>query len=261
MQKLTVIKIGGNIVDDEKALADFLLAFAQIHSPKILVHGGGKLATKLACDLAIPTEMVEGRRITSAAMLPVTVMVYAGLINKQIVAQLQHYQCDALGVSGADAQLILSHKRAIEPIDYGFVGDFTPQEVNSTRLHQFLALGLCPVFSAITADQEGQLLNTNADTIASNLAISLATHYQVELVYCFEHQGVLRDRKDEHSVIPQIHSANFNQLKNEGVISDGMLPKIANALAAVEQKVHQVCIKSAQDLLKPTAGTIISQYI
>ncbi|MDM1043736.1 acetylglutamate kinase [Myroides sp. 1354] len=259
MQKLTVIKIGGNIVDDERALKDFLDAFAQLNSPKILVHGGGKLATKLATELAIPTAMVEGRRITSEAMLPLTVMVYAGLINKQLVAQLQQRHCDALGVSGADAQLIKSHKRPIAPIDYGFVGDFSPQDVHHTRLKQLLEIGLCPVFSAITANQEGQLLNTNADTIASNLAIALATDYQVELVYCFEHAGVLRDIKDKNSVIPSIHPSNFDQLKEEGIISEGMLPKIANALAAVEQKVHRVCIKSAQELLIQTAGTIISQ--
>ncbi|WP_158962030.1 acetylglutamate kinase [Myroides fluvii] len=258
MQKLTVIKIGGNIVDNEKALHDFLALFVQIESPKILVHGGGKLATKLASELAISTEMVEGRRITSAAMLPVTVMVYAGLINKQIVAQLQQRKCDALGVSGADAQLIKSHKRPKVPVDYGYVGDFSPQDVQVHRLKQFLALGLCPVFSAITADQEGQLLNTNADTIASNLAIALATDYQVDLIYCFERKGVLRDIKDAESVISTINTANFDQLKNEGIIVEGMLPKIENALAAVEQKVHQVCIKSAQDLLKQTAGTVIS---
>lgn len=258
MQQLTIVKIGGNIVDDQKALHQFLDDFTQLPSPKILVHGGGKVATKLAEDLAIPTTLVEGRRITSAAMLPVTVMVYAGLLNKQIVGQLQGRGCDALGVCGADAQLITSHKRPVESLDYGFVGDFAPQDVHHTRLQQLLGLGLCPVFSAITADQEGQLLNTNADTIASHLAVALAPYYQVALVYCFEHCGVLRDRKDEHSVIPEIHSADFDQLKKEGVISDGMLPKIANALASVEQQVHCVCIKSAQDLLNPLAGTIIS---
>jgi len=259
MQTLTVIKIGGNIVDDEKALQDFLDDFAQINTPKILVHGGGKLATKLARELAIPTEMVEGRRITSAAMLPVTVMVYAGLINKQIVAQLQQRKCDAFGVSGADAKLITSHKRAVQTIDYGFVGDFTPEDVNHLRLKQLLDLGLCPVFSAITADENGQLLNTNADTIASNLAIALATHYQVALIYCFERKGVLRDITDETSVIRLINAHNYKQLKEEGVIAAGMVPKITNALAAIDQNVHQVCIKQAQELLNPIAGTIISQ--
>lgn len=259
MQKLTVVKIGGNIVDDECALQDFLDVFVQLDYPKILVHGGGKLATKLAADLGIPTDMVQGRRVTTAAMLPVAVMVYAGLINKQIVAQLQKRQCDALGVSGTDAQLITTRKRPVESVDFGFVGDFKPQDVNGERLQQLLNLGFCPVFSAITADKEGQLLNTNADTIASNLAISLATHYEVDLIYCFEKKGVLRDVQDETSVITTINSSNFNQLKEAGVIVDGMLPKIANALAAVEQSVYQVCIKQAKDLLDTMAGTTISQ--
>ncbi|MBB1150962.1 MULTISPECIES: acetylglutamate kinase [unclassified Myroides] len=260
MQKLTVIKIGGNIVDDAKALSDFLTAFAQLDTLKILVHGGGKIATKLADSLGIPTEMVEGRRITSEDMLAVTVMVYAGWINKQIVAQLQTRNCDALGVSGSDAQLITSQRRPVTTIDYGFVGDFTPEEVNGKRLKQLLELELCPVFSAITADQQGQLLNTNADTIASNLAIALARHYQVDLVYCFERKGVLRDIHDDSSVIHTINPLIFNQLKEEGVIATGMVPKIANALAAVEREVYRVCIKQAQDLLDPMAGTTISHY-
>lgn len=260
MQKLTVVKIGGNIVDDVVALEDFLAMYTQLPSPKILVHGGGKLATKLADDMAIPTEMIEGRRITSAAMLPITVMVYAGLINKQIVAQLQQQNCDAIGLSGADGQLIVSHKRPVHKVDYGFVGDFTPKEVNTTRLEQLLTLGLCPVFCAITADKEGQLLNTNADTIASNLAVALASLYQVELVYCFEKQGVLYDVKDENSVIPTINPTNFIALKREGVIAAGMLPKIENALAAVQQQVSKVCIKQAKSLLDETAGTVIGLH-
>ncbi len=259
MQKLTVIKIGGNIVDDAKALSDFLDAFSQVEAPKILVHGGGKLATKLADQLGVSTDMVEGRRITTQAMLPVTVMVYAGLINKQIVAQLQNRKCDALGVSGADGQLITSTKRPVSTVDYGFVGDCTPQDVNTTRLQQILNLGLCPVFSAITADKEGQLLNTNADTIASNLAIALTTHYHVDLVYCFERKGVLRDVQDENSVISNLNAINFKQLKEEGIIAAGMVPKIVNALNAVEQKVAQVYIKQANDLLDEKAGTCISR--
>lgn len=260
MQKLTLVKIGGTIVDDAIALKEFLALYTQLPSPKILVHGGGKIATKLANDLAIPTEMIQGRRITSAAMLPVTVMVYAGLINKQIVAQLQQKNCDAIGLSGADAQLIVSHKRPVQNIDYGFVGDFTPKDVNTTRLGQLIDLGLCPVFSAITSDNEGQLLNTNADTIASNLAVALASLYQVELVYCFEKKGVLYDVKDENTVISIINPTNFKALKKEGVIAAGMLPKIENALAAVEQKVSKVCIKQAESLLDETAGTVIRLY-
>lgn len=257
MQSLTVIKIGGNIVDNEEALTTFLDTYAQIQGPKVLVHGGGKLATRMANQLGIETQMVNGRRVTDDAMLPIAVMVYAGLINKQIVAQLQHRGCDAMGFSGADAQVITSHKRSVKPIDYGFVGDFTPKDVNTPRIKQLIEIGLCPVFSAITADKEGQLLNTNADTIASNLAVALASHYEVSLVYCFERNGVLQDINNENSVISTINRESFNQLKNAGIIADGMLPKIENALAAIDQNVKKVCIKKAEHLLNEQAGTTI----
>lgn len=257
MQSLTVIKIGGNIVDDESALNAFLDIYARIEGPKVLVHGGGKLATRMAAQLGIETQMVNGRRITDEAMLPIAVMVYAGLINKQITAQLQARGCDAMGISGADAKLIQSHKRPTEPIDYGYVGDFEASDVNVVRLQQLLEIGISPVFSAITADKEGQLLNTNADTIASNIAVALATKYKVALVYCFERKGVLQDINDENSVINTINQENFTQLKQQGVIADGMLPKIENALAAVNQGVDKVCIKKAEDLLDIKAGTTI----
>lgn len=257
MQSLTVIKIGGNIVDDESALNAFLDIYARIEGPKVLVHGGGKLATRMASQLGIETQMVNGRRITDEAMLLIAVMVYAGLINKQITAQLQARGCDAMGISGADAKLIQSHKRPIEPIDYGYVGDFEASDVNVVRLQQLLEIGISPVFSAITADKEGQLLNTNADTIASNIAVALATKYKVALVYCFERKGVLQDINDENSVINTINQENFTQLKQQGVIADGMLPKIENALAAVNQGVDKVCIKKAEDLLDIKAGTTI----
>lgn len=257
MQSLTVIKIGGNIVDNESALSDFLETYAKIEGPKVLVHGGGKLATRMATQLGIETQMVNGRRITDDAMLPIAVMVYAGLINKQITAQLQARGCDAMGISGADAKLIQSHKRPIEPINYGYVGDFEASDVNVVRLKQLIEIGINPVFSAITADKEGQLLNTNADTIASNLAVALATEYKVALVYCFERKGVLQDMNNEDSVITTINQENFTQLKQQGVIADGMLPKITNALAAVNQGVNRVCIKKAEDLLDEMAGTTI----
>lgn len=257
MQSLTVIKIGGNIVDNESASSDFLDTYAKIEGPKVLVHGGGKLATRMATQLGIETQMVNGRRITDDAMLPIAVMVYAGLINKQITAQLQARGCDAMGISGADAKLIQSHKRPIEPINYGYVGDFEASDVNVVRLKQLIEIGINPVFSAITADKEGQLLNTNADTIASNLAVALATEYKVALVYCFERKGVLQDMNNEDSVITTINQENFTQLKQQGVIADGMLPKITNALAAVNQGVNRVCIKKAEDLLDEMAGTTI----
>ncbi|MDM1379713.1 acetylglutamate kinase [Myroides marinus] len=259
MQSLTVIKIGGNIVDDESSLQAFLDTYASIEGPKVLVHGGGKLATRMATQLGIETQMVNGRRITDEAMLPIAVMVYAGLINKQITAQLQSRGCDAIGISGADAKLIQSHKRPTEPIDYGYVGDFKASDVNVVRLKQLVEIGLSPVFSAITADKEGQLLNTNADTIASNLAVALATEYKVALIYCFERKGVLLDINNEDSVISTINRENFTQLKEQGVIADGMLPKIENALAAIDQGVDKVCIKKAEDLLEAEAGTTIQR--
>lgn len=257
MQSLTVIKIGGNIVDKESALSAFLDTYAKIEGPKVLVHGGGKLATRMATQLGIKSEIVNGRRITDETMLPITVMVYAGLINKQITAQLQARGCDAMGISGADAKLIQSHKRPTVPINYGYVGDFEASDVNVVRLKQLIEIGINPVFSAITADKEGQLLNTNADTIASNLAVALATEYKVALVYCFERKGVLQDMNNEDSVITTINQENFTQLQQQGVIADGMLPKITNALAAVNQGVNRVCIKKAEDLLDEMAGTTI----
>lgn len=259
MQNLTVIKIGGNIVDNEYALQSFLNTYAQIQGPKILVHGGGKLATRMAKQLGLDTQMVNGRRITDEKMLPIAVMVYAGLINKQMVAQLQSRGCDAMGFSGADAKLITSRKRPINPIDFGFVGDFESSDVNVARLTQLLEIGLCPVFSAITADKDGQLLNTNADTIASNLAIALATVYKVDLVYCFERKGVLQDLNDENSVISSMNRTSFEQLKKQGIIAEGMLPKIENALAAIDQNVSKVCIKNADDLLDDKTGTTIQK--
>ena len=257
MQNLTVIKIGGNIVDNEQLLQSFLNIYSQIEGHKILVHGGGKLATRLATQLGLETQMVNGRRITDEQMLSVAVMVYAGLINKQITAQLQARNCDAIGLSGADAKIIQSTKRSTTPIDYGFVGDLQASDINTERVKQLIDLGLCPIFSAITADREGQLLNTNADTIASTLAVAMTNFFNVSLVYCFERKGVLQNINDENSVISIIDKISFTQLKQEGVIADGMLPKIENALAAINQGVKSVCIKQAEDLLDKNAGTTI----
>lgn len=257
MQTLTVVKIGGNIVDNPDKLDDFLSVFNQIAGPKILVHGGGKIATSMASKLGVESEMIQGRRVTNAQTLPITVMVYAGLVNKNIVAKLQHKSCDAIGFCGADARLIISQKRSVSPIDYGFVGDFKAKDVNVVRLGQFLKMGLVPVFSAITCDISGQLLNTNADTIASNLAIALANEFIVNLIYCFELKGVLVDINQPDSVIEIINHKNFEVLKEQGIINQGMLPKIENALAAIDQNVNKVCIKQADDLLDSLAGTTI----
>ncbi|MHC5310695.1 acetylglutamate kinase [Myroides sp. LJL116] len=256
-QKITVVKIGGNIVDDAKALEDFLDIYAQIPGKKILVHGGGKLATKMANDLDLPTTMIQGRRVTCDKMLPITVMVYAGLINTTITALLQKRKCDAIGLNGSDAAIITASKRPIDPVDFGFVGDFQAKDVNVKRIEQLLDLDLYPVFCAITADQNGQLLNTNADTIASNLSIALAQDYSVDLIYCFEHKGVLIDIKDPNSVISNINSSSFTSLLDKGIVKDGMVPKIQNALVATKQGVSKVCIKLAQDLLDPAQGTTI----
>ncbi|TDS52163.1 acetylglutamate kinase [Myroides indicus] len=257
MKNLTIVKIGGNVVDDECALSDFIIAFSELECPKILVHGGGKIATQIAAKLGIETKMIEGRRVTDKKMIPIAVMVYAGWINKQIVAQLQANQCNAIGVSGADGHLIISSKRSKAPVDYGYVGDFEASDVNANMIQQLLNIKLTPVFSAITADANGHLLNTNADTIASNIAIALAKQYRVTLMYCFEHKGVLENIKDKNSVISSIDKISFMQLKADGIISDGMLPKIENALNAIHKGVCEVYIKNTEDILDKSKGTII----
>ena len=259
MQKLTIVKIGGNIVDHEERLDHVISLFSSLEGNKILVHGGGKLATRVATALGLQTYMVDGRRVTDKDMLPITVMVYAGLINKQIVGKLQSVGCDAIGLSGADARVIQTVKRVNDKIDYGFVGDMMTESVCTKRLVELLKLGLVPVFSAITADNKGQLLNTNADTIASAIAIALAESYEVDLVYCFEHNGVLRDIDDADSVIKNITPEHFTALQEQQVIGEGMIPKIMNALEAVNRNVKSVSIKKAEDILEAGAGTIISK--
>lgn len=256
MKKLTIVKIGGEVLDNAEKLNVFLNDFSQIEGAKILVHGGGKLATQLANKVGVNTELIDGRRITDKDTLPIAVMVYAGLINKQVVAQLQSIGCDALGLSGADGRMIQTVKRSTAVLDYGFVGDCTSKSIYVSRLQQFLELGLCPVFSAITVDNRGQLLNTNADTIASCLAIALSFSYKVSLVYCFEHKGVLQDIENPNAVIPSIDHAKFELLKGMGIITKGMLPKIENARQAVEQGVSEVWIKSYKSL-NQSEGTCI----
>lgn len=244
MEKLLVAKIGGNIVDNEEALASFLKDFAAIDQPKILIHGGGKIATRVAEKLGVKTEMINGRRITSKENLDVVVQLYAGLINKNIVAQLQATQtCNAIGFTGADANLITAVKRPVKDIDYGFVGDVV--SVNEDRIHQFLANGLTPVFCAITHDENGQLFNTNADTIASKIAVALSNYYEVSLYYCFELKGVLTDIANKDSVIEKINTEKYASLKREGIIADGMLPKMENCFDALQKNVAEVHIANA----------------
>lgn len=258
MEKLNIIKIGGNIVENETALKQFVKDFAALSGKKILVHGGGKIASQIAADLGIKAPMVDGRRITDTETLKVVTMVYAGLANKTVVSLLQANGCDAIGFSGADANIIRTVKRPVKTIDYGFAGDMTARSIHTDRLQDFLHIGLCPVFCAITHDGKGQLLNTNADTIASALATGLAALYDTSLIYCFEKKGVLKDINNEASVIPQITAANYSSLKETGTISDGMIPKLDNAFDALSKGVKQVIIKHADDVLNAFAGTIIS---
>ena len=255
--KIVVVKIGGNVIDNEEALERFVADFAQLPSPKILIHGGGKLATRLAEKLEIPTTMVEGRRVTDAATLDVVTMVYAGLINKRVVAKLQREGCNALGFSGADGNMIPAVKRNPEPLDYGFVGDIDASKINTQLLASLLESGVTPVFSAITHDGNGTLLNSNADSVASAVAVAASQSAETDLVFCFEKQGVLRDVEDEDSVISLITKADYPALRNDGIISKGMIPKIDNAFRAIDEGVASVTIKHSEALCNASAGTTI----
>lgn len=261
MNKLYIIKIGGNVLDDEKALKNFLNDFATIQAPKILIHGGGKIATKLGDQLGIQSNYVKGRRITDAPTLDLVTMVYGGLVNKQVVASLQNLHCNAMGVTGADGNLIKAKKRPVGDVDYGFVGDITPDSVNSTLLYFLLKQNVIPVFAPLT-HENGVMLNTNADTIASVLAISLSKHFDVRLIFCFEKKGVLRNVNDEHSVIRQLNEPEYQRLLAEGVFADGILPKLENAFSAIRSGVKEVLIGEASDLIRntrvDTEGTLIT---
>jgi len=250
--QLFVIKIGGNIIDDDDKLASFLKAFAAIKEKKILVHGGGKLATKMAGQLGIEQQMIDGRRITDAETLKIVTMVYAGLINKNIVAQLQAAGCNAIGLTGADGNVILSHKRMVKDLDYGFAGDV--DDVNSQFIHSLLSQNISPVLSPITHDGKGQLLNTNADTIAQETAKALSSMYKVHLVYSFEKAGVLLNAEDETSVIPVIDQNKYSDLKEKGLVFAGMIPKLDNAFAALHSGVRKVIIGKAEDLPQLITG-------
>lgn len=239
-QNLSIIKIGGNIIDNPIELAKFLEDFSKIEGNKILVHGGGKSASKMAENIGLTPQMIDGRRITDQAMLAVVVMVYAGEINKNIVAQLQANATNAMGFSGADGNLIQSSKRVHPSIDYGFVGDV--QKVNTTLLKTLISNGIVPVFCAITHDGNGQLLNTNADTIASELAIAASEVFEVTLSYCFEKAGVLTNVDDENSVIKHINYELYSQLKQEGAIHSGMLPKLDNCFNSLKKGVQKIRI-------------------
>jgi len=252
MEKLYVIKIGGNIIDDDALLSVFLKKFAQIKSKKILVHGGGKQATRLAEKLGIPQQMKEGRRITDAETLKIVTMVYAGYINKIIVAELQSVHCNAVGFCGADGNSILAHKREKEGTDYGFAGDV--DQVNESWFKQLLDQDISPVVSSITHDGKNQLLNTNADTIAQEIAKSLSASFSVSLVFGFEKSGVLLDVEDELSVIPVLQAGYYQKLKKNQKIFAGMIPKLDNAFAAISHGVNQVIIGKGEELEQLITG-------
>lgn len=251
MKTLKIIKIGGNIINNPVELEAFIKAFSKLKGLKILVHGGGKEATALANKMGVEVKMIDGRRITDAKTIDITTMVYAGKINKTIVAQLQANQCNAIGLSGADGNFILAKKRPVKNIDYGFVGDVI--KVNTAVLKVLLNNHITPVFCALTHDANGQLLNTNADTIAAELAVAFAKDYQVELYYCFEKQGLLQDVTDNDSVIPLINTKQYDILVREKIITEGMLPKLNNGFYALNHQVHKVCIGKVDMLFNPNS--------
>ena len=253
---LNIVKIGGNVINDPVKLNEFLTVFASIEGPKILVHGGGREATELSGRLGIETKMIDGRRVTDEATLDVVTMVYAGLVNKRIVARLQDKDCNALGLTGADGALIPASRRPAQPVDYGFVGDIDPEKINTDTLITLISLGLTPVFSAICWQPGGSLLNCNADSVASALAVACASKTPVRLIYCFEKPGVMTDVNNDSSLISLITPSIFYQLVEEGKISGGMLPKVSNALAAVEKGVAEVRICDAANLLSSSGTTV-----
>ena len=256
MEKLTVIKVGGKIVEEPETLNRLLSDFSALPGYKVLVHGGGRSATKLAAQLGIESRMVNGRRITDAETLKVVTMVYGGLVNKNIVAGLQAQGVNAIGLTGADMDVIRSIKRPVKEVDYGFVGDV--ERVNADLLVNLIWQGVVPVMAPLTHDGEGHLLNTNADTIAGETAKALARHFDVTLVFCFEKKGVLRNADDDESVIPVITPDLFRQYVDEGVIQGGMIPKLENAFSAVDAGVKQVIITLAT-AIDGQSGTVIKQ--
>lgn len=256
MEHLYIIKIGGNVIDDDDKLAGFLDDFATIEGYKILVHGGGRLTTTLAERLGIKQQLVDGRRITDADTLRIAVMVYAGYINKTIVSLLQARGCNAIGLTGADGNLLFAHRRDHPEIDYGFVGDI--DTVNSILINEFLDDGYTLVVAPLTHDGHGQLLNTNADTVAREIAIALSSEHEVSLIYTFEKRGVLLDLNDENSMVKQLTHPEYKMLRKQEKIGSGMIPKLDNAFASLKAGVKKVSIGSSEDLkdlIKGQAGT------
>lgn len=254
-EHLTIIKVGGKIVENSESLNSLLKDFAAVEGNKLLVHGGGRSATQMAARLGVETKMVDGRRITDEAMLEVVTMVYGGLVNKRIVAGLQALGIDAVGLTGADMNIVLSDKRKVSAVDYGWVGDV--KKVNAEAVATLIESGCCPVVAPLTHDGCGHMLNTNADTMAGEMAKAMAAHYDVTLMFCFEKPGVLADENDDSSLIPTITPAVLDDLKRRGVVSGGMIPKLDNAIACVSAGVESVVITQADRIADPYAGTKI----
>lgn len=255
-EKLTIVKVGGKIVEEEESLQQLLSDFSAIPGKKVLIHGGGRSATKMAAQLGIESKMVNGRRITDAEMLNVVTMVYGGLVNKTIVSRLQAEGVNAFGLTGADMDIIRSHKRPVKDIDYGFVGDV--ETVNGELLADLIQKGIVPVIAPLTHDGKGHILNTNADTMAGETAKGLAQYFDVTLLFCFEKKGVLKDPDDDDSVIPYINEETFKQLVNEGVIQGGMIPKLENSFDAIHAGVSKVII-TLSTAIDGKSGTIIEK--
>ncbi|WP_447641400.1 MULTISPECIES: acetylglutamate kinase [Chitinophagaceae] len=260
-QQIFVIKIGGNVIDDEQNLQRFLQDFSHILAPKILVHGGGKIATRIGEKLGIVSQYVDGRRITDDATIDLVTMVYGGLVNKKIVAQLQALGCNAIGLTGADGNIIPAHKRPVKDIDFGWVGDVETEKINTHLLESLLKSNISPICAPLTHDQQGNILNTNADTIASSVAVALSRIFSVRLIYCFEKKGILENIDDENSVIATIDKMNYAELKAANKLFAGILPKLDNAFSAIDSGVKEVLIGHAGDLLtnvtEQTTGTLI----
>ena len=254
MEKLTIVKVGGKIVEEPDSLKQLLLDFSKISGYKVLVHGGGRSATTIATKLGIESQMINGRRITDEEMLKVVIMVYGGLVNKQIVAGLQAIGVNGLGLSGCDLNYMRSEKRPVTDVDYGYVGDV--KEVNAGILADLILKGVVPVLAPLTHDNEGNLLNTNADTIASEAAKALSLFFEVTLMYCFEKKGVLLNERDEESVLSELTPSLFKEYITEGIIQGGMIPKLENSFEALKAGVKQVVITRA-DLIHTKGGTIV----
>ena len=261
MKPIYIIKIGGNIIDDEQKLYAFLREFSALKEYKILVHGGGKIASEIGHRLGIFPDYHQGKRITDAATLELVTMVYGGLVNKKIIAALQSFGCNAIGLAGCDGNIIQATKRLVKDVDYGFVGDINIDGIKTSVLNSLLECSLTPVIAPLTHDGKGNLLNTNADTIAQEIAKAFVSDREVNLVFCFDKDGVLEDAMDENSVIPFINQEIYQNLRSRGIISNGMIPKLDNAFSAIKAGIKKVIIGNASHftkLIKGQNGTLIS---